>query len=66
MADGRDFNKQNEDNIETFQELSKKALKFSLIAITNILIKNKPALILDKKLMLIDNLLEYSRFEADS
>lgn len=51
LDDARDILQQ--DNIETYQDLSKKAMKYSLIAITNILIKTNPEHIFNRRVNLI-------------
>ena len=52
--------------MDTFSELLKKSTKYSLIAITNILIKTNAEYIFNRRLSLAQIMIDYSNFEADS
>lgn len=52
-------------SVELLQELQQKALKYSIMAITNILIQTEKDLILYKKLSILSILQENCKFEVD-
>ena len=54
------------DNLEIFSELWKKSMKYSLIAITNILIKTSSEYVFNRKVNLVKLLIDNSSFEQDS
>jgi len=64
--DGRDLLQTSNADLETFSDLQKKALKYSLIAVTNIVLKTNPEFIFSKKVNLVQLLLENANFESDS
>ena len=55
----------DEENMETFSELLKKSTKYSLVAITNILIKTHPENVFNRRLNLTQILIDYSSFDID-
>eukprot|EP00347_Sterkiella_histriomuscorum_P023636 403333912 len=59
-------NQMDEENLDTFSELLRKSTKYSLIAITNILIKTNPEYIFNRRLSLAQLLIDYSGFDLDS
>lgn len=63
LGEAKDLFFQENESEDTFIEMKKKAHKFSAISMTNILIKSHTELLFNKKINLIQLLLESSNFE---